>query len=55
MLQAEKCGLCGKAIEFDDPDLLEFHGGRGGLVHASCLQESAEAVIDAEREEMRGA
>jgi hypothetical protein len=52
----EKCGLCGQVIEFknsDDnlvDDVVQLHAGDGGLVHASCLQESAEAVVDFENE-----
>jgi uncharacterized protein (DUF983 family) len=51
----EKCGLCGQRIEFKDSDdlvddVVQLHAGVGGLVHASCLQESAEAVVDFDRE-----
>jgi hypothetical protein len=50
----EKCGLCGQRIEFKDGDddlvgdIVQLHAGDGGLVHASCIQEAAEAAVDFE-------
>jgi hypothetical protein len=51
----ERCGLCGQRIEFKDSDdlvddVVQLHGGDGGLVHASCVQSAAEELVDYEAE-----
>ena len=48
----ERCGLCGESCTTQQ-DVIQYHGGIGGLVHADCLQEHAEAALDTEREEIR--
>jgi hypothetical protein len=47
MTAIEKCGICGQPIKVKDTDVVQVHGGEGGLVHESCLQEyDDEAAID---------
>jgi hypothetical protein len=38
-MSVERCGLCGAVIDVGDADVVQIHGGSGGLVHEECLQE----------------
>jgi hypothetical protein len=51
-MKDERCGLCGELIDLTDPDVdvVQVHAGpQGGFIHDTCLQESAEDLVDAER------
>jgi hypothetical protein len=44
-----KCPLCGKGCR-DDEEIVQMDAGVQGFIHLDCLQESAEHVVDLERE-----
>lgn len=44
-----KCPICGKSCR-DDEEIIQLTGGAGGFLHLDCLQETAESLVDTERE-----
>jgi hypothetical protein len=44
-----KCPLCGKPCRWDE-EIVQMHAGTDGFVHFDCLQETAESLVDTERE-----